>query len=46
MISFENDYNKGAHPKLIERIVETNNVAQTGYGFDEYTVSAKEKIKA
>ncbi len=46
MISFENDYNKGAHPKLLERLVETNNVAQTGYGFDEYTESAKEKIKA
>ena len=46
MISFENDYNKGAHPKLLERLIETNNVAQTGYGFDEYTESAKEKIKA
>lgn len=46
MISFENDYNKGAHPKLLERLIETNNVAQTGYGFDEYTESAKAKIKA
>lgn len=46
MISFENDYNRGAHPKLLERLIETNNVAQTGYGFDEYTESAKEKIKA
>jgi len=46
MISFENDYNKGAHPKLLERLVETNLVAQTGYGFDEYTESAKAKIKA
>ncbi len=46
MISFENDYNKGAHPRLLERLIDTNNAAQTGYGLDEYTKSAKEKIKA
>ncbi len=45
MLSFENDYNKGAHPKLLQRLVETNDEALTGYGFDKYTLSAKEKIK-
>ena len=46
MISFENDYNTGAHPKVLERLLETNTVPQTGYGMDEYSAQAKEKIKA
>ena len=24
MISFENDYSAGAHPKLLQRLIETN----------------------
>ena len=46
MLSFECDYNVGAHPKILERLVETNFVAQPGYGADEYCKSAAEKIKA
>lgn len=45
MLSFESDYTTGAHPKILEKLVETNNISQTGYGFDEYCLSAKEKIK-
>lgn len=45
MLSFECDYNCGAHPKVFERLIETNLVPQVGYGFDEYSASAKEKIK-
>ena len=45
MISFENDYNKGAHPYILKRLLETNDEALSGYGFDKYTLSAKEKIK-
>ncbi len=45
MLSFENDYNVGAHPKLLEALMNTNLVPQTGYGFDEFTQSAKEKIR-
>jgi len=46
MISFESDYITGAHPKLLQRLLETNEEALTGYGFDTYCVSAAEKIKA
>ena len=45
MLSFENDYNKGAHPKILEALIKTNDVVLSGYGEDEYTKSAKEKIK-
>lgn len=45
MLSFENDYNVGAHPKVLEALVRTNLVPQTGYGFDEFTESAKAKIR-
>ena len=45
MLSFENDYSQGAHEKLLQRLVETNMDAQVGYGFDEYTESAKAKIR-
>ena len=46
MLSFENDYNVGAHSKVLEALVRTNLIPQTGYGFDEFTQSAKEKIRA
>lgn len=45
MLSFECDYNYGAHPKILEKLVSTNMIAQSGYGFDEYSSSAKEKIR-
>ncbi len=45
MLSFENDYNVGAHPKVLQRLTETNLEPQTGYGLDEYCAAAKEKIK-
>ena len=45
MLHFENDYNKGAHPKLLQALIETNNQAQAGYGMDEYSQQAAEKIK-
>ena len=46
MLAFENDYSEGAHEKILERMLETNRVQQPGYGNDEYTQSAKEKIRA
>lgn len=45
MISFESDYIEGAHPKVLERLVQTNMEQLSGYGDDKYTVSAKEKIR-
>ena len=45
MISFESDYIAGAHPEVLKRLVDTNLETLTGYGFDKYSDSAKEKIK-
>lgn len=45
MLSFENDYSQGAHEKILERLVETNREAVSGYGTDPYTESAKERIR-
>ena len=46
MLSFASDYVEGAHPAILQRFIETNLVKQSGYGTDEYTASAKERIKA
>ncbi|MBE6589846.1 MAG: aminotransferase class I/II-fold pyridoxal phosphate-dependent enzyme [Ruminococcaceae bacterium] len=46
MLSFECDYNLGAHPKILEALVKTNMEACPGYGNDPYTARAKEKIRA
>ncbi len=45
MIDFECDYNCGAHPLIIENLVRTNETKSRTYGFDEWSYSAKEKIK-
>ena len=46
MLSFENDYSEGAHPKLLQALTETNLVQQVGYGEDAYSLRAKDKIRA
>jgi threonine aldolase len=46
MISFTCDYSEGAHPKILERLVETNFEQLPGYGMDSYCESAKAKIRA
>ena len=46
MLSFENDYSAGAHPKLLQALCEENLVSQPGYGEDEYCRRAAEKIRA
>lgn len=45
MLSFTCDYNEGAHPAILERLFATNLEQEPGYGFDRYTVSAKERIR-
>ena len=46
MLSFENDYNRGAHPEILRRFIETNMDMEVGYGNDSFCDSAKEKIRA
>lgn len=45
MLHFENDYNKGAHPAVLEALIKTNLESLSGYGTDKYTSSAIEKIR-
>ena len=44
MLYFENDYCEGAHPAILQRLMETNLEKQPGYGHDAYCDSAREKI--
>ena len=45
MLSFENDYNRGAHPEILRRFIETNMDMEVGYGNDSFCASAREKIR-
>lgn len=45
MLHFSCDYSEGAHEKVLRRLIETNMEHLPGYGADEYTVSAKQKIR-
>lgn len=45
MISFECDYNNGAHPKVLENLVRYNDAKPTPYGFDEFSEHAKARIR-
>ena len=45
MISFTCDYNEGAHPAILDRLVATNFIQQPGYGADSFTASAKDRIR-
>ncbi|WP_094664762.1 threonine aldolase family protein [Bifidobacterium tissieri] len=45
MLSFENDYSEGAHPAILQRLIDTNMEQITGYGMDQYCESAKERIR-
>ena len=45
MLSFESDYNNGAHPKVLRHLLETNEKQSLTYGFDEWTERAKGRIR-
>ncbi|HEN0573605.1 TPA: aminotransferase class V-fold PLP-dependent enzyme [Streptococcus agalactiae] len=45
MLHFENDYNKGAHPELLNALIETNDQGLSGYGTDSYCQQAADKIR-
>lgn len=44
-ISFANDYSKGAHQNILQRMIETNMIKTSGYGLDEISESARERIR-
>ena len=45
MYRFQCDYTEGAHPAIMQRMVETNMEQTDGYGLDPYCDSARQKIK-
>lgn len=46
MYSFKNDYSEGAHPRILNRLIESNLEQTDGYGEDPYTAKAIELLKA
>ena len=44
-LSFASDYTEGAHPAIIERLVQTNMEQTAGYGTDEYCERARSLIR-
>ena len=45
MILFNSDYTEGAHPKIMQRLMETNLEQTVGYGEDEYCETARDAIR-
>ncbi|MBE6605551.1 MAG: low specificity L-threonine aldolase [Ruminococcaceae bacterium] len=45
MLRFESDYLEGAHPKILEKLIETNFEQTAGYGVDDHCERARELIK-
>lgn len=45
-LDFSSDYLAGAHPQVLQRLVETNLENTCGYGLDEYCDAAKDAIRA
>lgn len=45
MILFQCDYNEGAHPKVMEKLLETNLEQTVGYGEDEHCAHAADLIR-
>lgn len=45
MIFLKNDYSLGAHPKVLEALVETNMTLADGYGIDPFCDAAADRIR-
>ncbi|MDR2410359.1 MAG: hypothetical protein LBE13_19920 [Bacteroidales bacterium] len=45
MIEFACDYSEGAHPQILEKIVQTNMLQTPGYGNDIFCKQASDIIK-
>ena len=45
-LKFACDYQEGAHPAIMARLMETNLLPADGYGSDVYCESAREKIRS
>ena len=45
MYYLKNDYSEGAHPKILEALIRSNDLQCEGYGCDPFTIKAEELIK-
>lgn len=45
MVSFESDYNNGAHEAVLKALIDSNNEQTASYGADRFSESAREKIR-
>lgn len=43
--SFKNDYSEGCHPRILEKLIQTNLEQQAGYGDDAYCAEARNLIR-
>jgi len=44
MLAFCNDYSEGCHPTVLKRLIDTNMLELPGYGSDDYSVAARQRI--
>ena len=44
-LGFASDYMEGAHPEILKRLYETNFIKSSGYGTDEFSESARDRIR-
>lgn len=45
MYQFQCDYNEGAHPRIMLRLMETNLEQTVGYGEDHYCAAARAAVR-
>ena len=45
-LCFASDYMEGAHPAIMDRLIESNMEQSVGYGLDEYSEAARDKIRS
>ena len=45
MIYFHNDYSEGCHEKVLQKLIETNEIQTPGYGTDDFCLRAADKIR-
>jgi threonine aldolase len=45
-VSFRNDYSEGAHPRVLQALIEANGEKNAGYGLDRHSARAAELIRA
>lgn len=44
-LKFTCDYMEGAHPEILKQLLSTNMMQTSGYGLDEFSESARDKIR-